>query len=76
MSAAPIETANPSAGEFPSPLPIGWRWAIARIEDAGHKVIICTTCGYPGTECSVNDRGMLVAHPGRDWPCRVRAGVS
>lgn len=76
MTIAPIEPVNPSTVEFPSPLPVGWKWLIKLIEDAGHKAIICATCGYPGSERSVDDRGMLVAHPGRDWPRRVPAGAS
>lgn len=30
----------------------------------------CPVCGYPGAVEDQGELGVLVRHPGRDWPCR------
>jgi hypothetical protein len=37
--------------------------------------IICPTCSHPGYRQRPDDRGTLIRHPGRAWPCRVSPGV-
>lgn len=34
----------------------------------------CPICGFPGATEDQGDLGILVRHPGRDWPCRVTPG--
>jgi hypothetical protein len=56
------------------PLPADWRRQMQAIEDIGEDSIHCPTCDAPGYAAVNDDRGTLVRHLGRAFPCRV-AGV-
>lgn len=46
---------------------------LRRVEAAypGQSPTWCTTCGHPGGVLRRDERGLLVAHPGRTFPCRI-----
>lgn len=49
---------------------------IARIEALGGEPCECPTCGQLGFANTSDERGLLVVHPGRSRPCRVRGAES
>lgn len=39
--------------------------------EIGAELDECPTCQFPGYVHTRDQRGLLIRHPGRAWPCRV-----
>lgn len=44
---------------------------VCRSGDPDAVVVHCGACQMPGISVSVNERGILVGHPHRAYPCRT-----
>jgi len=58
-------------GDDGRPLPPDWRQQMQSIRDLDEDPITCPTCDALGWAASVDDRGTVVRHLRRSFPCRV-----
>lgn len=57
-----------------TPLPPDWRQQVQAIRVLDEEPVNCPVCDALGFEESTDERGVLIRHPRRLWPCR--AGVA